>query len=159
MPDTQLIDVRGPTAQEAEDGAEIVFHRREAGGLEHFIKASWSDGSYYQWGATTPVLGDNVGAVTAWANGITDLKAMCQDEDDDGEEEGAEAEAEAKGWEVGDRCDVPDEADRGEILEFIGWDEHNFAIAKVRLDMGGEVEVSVNDLDILYDEPDSARPY
>lgn len=156
MPDTKLIDVRGPTAQEAAAGAEIVFHRREAGGLEHFIKASWSDGSYYQWGATTPVLGENVGAVTTWAAGITALKALCQDED---AEEGEDFEAETKGWEVGDRCDVPDETDRGEILEFIGWDEANFAIAKVSLDTGGEVEVSVNDLDILYDEPDAARPY
>ena len=157
MPDTQLIDVRGPSAQEAEDGAEIIFHRREAGGLEHFIKASWSDGSYYQWGATTPVLGDNVEAATAWARAITELKDMCRD--DDGEEEGEDAEAKTKGWEVGDRCDVPDQTDRGEILEFVGWDEASFAIAKVSLDMGGEVEVSVNALDILYDEPDAARPY
>ena len=154
---TKLIDVRGPNAQEAEDGAEIVFHRREPGGLEHFIKACWVDGSYSQWGTTTPVLGDNVTAVKAWVNGINELKAMCKD--DDGEEEGEEAEAETNGWEVGDRCDVPDEADRGEILEFTGWDENNFAIAKVSLDIGGEVEVSVNDLDILYDEPDAARPY
>lgn len=80
---TRLIDIRGPNAQEAEDGAEVVFHRRERGGLEHFIKACWTDGSYQQWGATTSVLGDNVEAVTLWARGITEVKALADDEEDE----------------------------------------------------------------------------
>lgn len=155
---TKLIDVRGPNAQEAEDGAEVVFHRRERGGLEHFIKACWTDGSYQQWGATTPVLGDNVEAVTLWARGITEVKALAQDEDEDDAPDD-------KGWEVGDRALCPEQGDRGEIVEIITEGltdaDRGYARVKMQLDYaepGDLWEGSVDSLDVLYDEPDAARP-
>ncbi|USN15885.1 hypothetical protein PAPPERLAPAPP_01430 [Brevundimonas phage vB_BpoS-Papperlapapp] len=152
---SKLIEIRGPSAQEAEDGAWVVFHRREPGGLEHFIKASYYEGSYEQWGSTTPILGDNVAAVTAWADAMRALEAFTDEED-----EAEEDEVETKGWEQGDRCDVPAHADRGEITTILpDTFADGFARAEVSLDCGGSVVVSVDDLDILYDEPEAARPY
>ncbi len=160
MRDTILIDVRGPNAQEAEDGAEIVFHRREPGGLEHFIKACWVDGSYSQWGTTTPVLGDNVEAVTAWARGITELKGMCRDEEDEVEEDEVEEdEVEDGGWDVGDRAYVGAEGVGGGIIEIITTGltdaDAGFARVKMQLDywpVGDLWEGSVKDIDKLDDE-------
>lgn len=153
---TKLIDVRGPSAAEAEDGAWIVFHRREPDGLEHFIKASYHEGGYQQWGAPTSVLGDNVSAVTLWAEGLREVESMA----DNSEDEDDEDEPDTKGWEVGDRCDVPGEADRGEIVAILpDTFADGFARAEVLLDIGATVTVSVDDLDILDDEPDAARPY
>lgn len=78
---SRLIEVRGPSAQEADQGAEIVFVR-EDGGVNSYIKACWTDGSYQQWGATTRVLGDNVEAVRLWAEGITAVHELIRDAED-----------------------------------------------------------------------------
>lgn len=81
---SRLIDIRGPNAQEAEGGAWIVFHRRDRDGVtEYFIGASYYEGSYQQWGAPTPILGDNVEAVTQWANGLREVEDMVRDDDED----------------------------------------------------------------------------
>lgn len=83
---SKLIEVRGPSAQEAEQGAEIVFVRVD-GGVNAYIKACWTDGSYQQWGAPTPILGDNVEAVRLWAEGITALHELIRDDDEEDEAE------------------------------------------------------------------------
>lgn len=103
-----------------------------------------------------------VGGLEGWYDGVVArLPDLACADDEDGDEDDAE-QGDTKGWEKGDRCDVPTEGDRGEILSFMsepGAD--GYAIAVVDLDFGGQerVLVSVNKLDILYDEPDAARPY
>lgn len=81
MPRSRLIAVRAPNATESEAGAEIVFER-VSDGVSAFIKASYCDGSYQQWGAPTPILGDNVEVVTRWADGMREVYAMVVDADE-----------------------------------------------------------------------------
>ncbi|UTC28658.1 hypothetical protein MARCHEWKA_01450 [Brevundimonas phage vB_BpoS-Marchewka] len=151
---SKLIDIRGPSAQEAEDGAWVVFHRREPGGLEHFIKASYYEGSYHQWGSTTPILGDNVAAVTAWADAMRGLEAFTAEEDE-------EDEVEVGDWEVGQRALCPDEGDRGEIVEIIteGLTDADAGYARVKMQLdywpvGDLWEGSIRDIETLDDEGD-----
>lgn len=89
--DSKLIEVRGPTAEELAEGhigagAEIVFVRAE-GDRRFTIYAAFMDGGYQQWGQGTPLLGDNVGAVSTWAEGMSAVHAMIRDEDDEDEDE------------------------------------------------------------------------
>lgn len=61
------------------------------------------------------------------------------------------------GWEVGDRCLVPYVGDRGEIT---GFSEGPAGVmAYVSCDTENGTSVPVEDLEILYDEPDAARPF
>lgn len=61
------------------------------------------------------------------------------------------------GWEVGDRCLVPWVGDRGEITSFSEGPEG--VRAHVSCDVENGAVVPVSDLEILYDEPDAARPW
>ena len=88
---TKLIEFRAPTVEELTEGigqgAEIVFIRqtRDGGALRVF--ASYFEGSYQQWGQGVDVLGDNVEAVTAWANGLREVEALIDDGEDDADED------------------------------------------------------------------------
>ncbi|USN15605.1 hypothetical protein KIKIMORA_04870 [Brevundimonas phage vB_BpoS-Kikimora] len=155
---TKLIEFRAPTVEELTEGvgkgADIVFIRRDRQGDDLRVFASYYEGSYQQWGQGVHVLGDNVEAVTAWANGLREVESLIDDGEDDADEN------ETKGWDAGDRCDVPTHADRGEITTILpDTFADGFARVEVSLDCGGSVVVSVDDLDILYDEPEAARPY
>lgn len=81
---SKLIRIQAPGEGQNDEGAWIVFVRRDADGVtEYFIKASYYEGSYQQWGAPTPILGDNVEAVTQWANGLREVEDMVRDDDED----------------------------------------------------------------------------
>jgi hypothetical protein len=68
---SRLIEQREPTPEEREErGGEVVFVRETPGGRVEVIHACRMEGGTYQpWGAPRDVLGDNVGDVTAWAQG------------------------------------------------------------------------------------------
>lgn len=78
---TRLIEVRGPSADEAQKGAEITFVRCDSDGVHHSIKACVTYESWSQWGVSTDILGDNVEAVEAWRRGLDDVLAMVEEED------------------------------------------------------------------------------
>jgi hypothetical protein len=99
---SRLIRIEAPANRVNEDGAWIVFVRRDADGVtEYFIKASYYEGSYQQWGAPTPILGDNVSAVTQWAAGIAELESeFVRDEDEEDEDAFNKEELVAAGYDV-----------------------------------------------------------
>jgi hypothetical protein len=66
---TRLVERRRPTPEESGRGADTVFVRTDGRGRIYEILASFhvQYGSWEQWGADATVLGDNVGAIDAWA--------------------------------------------------------------------------------------------
>ena len=65
--ETKLIEMRLPTSEETDEGAEIVFIREATNGNLYFVYGRTCYGSWEQWGGTfTSVLGDNVGDIEHW---------------------------------------------------------------------------------------------
>ena len=65
---SKLLRIEAPKADE--QGADVVFVRK-VGRFKVRIKACvYEDHGWHQWGAETSVLGDNVPAVEAWAEGV-----------------------------------------------------------------------------------------
>ncbi|UTC28496.1 hypothetical protein GURKE_04940 [Brevundimonas phage vB_BpoS-Gurke] len=86
---TKLIEFRAPTVEELAEGvgkgADIVFIRRDRQGDDLRVFASYYEGSYQQWGQGVHVLGDNVEAVTAWANGLREVESLIDDREEEEE--------------------------------------------------------------------------
>lgn len=79
---TKLIEVRGPTAEEAAaKGGDVVFVRRAEDGTETAIHASVCGGSWQQWGADRDILADNGDAVEAWRRGLDEVIGMIDDDE------------------------------------------------------------------------------
>ncbi|UTC29811.1 hypothetical protein BAJUN_01810 [Bajunvirus bajun] len=153
---TKLIEVRGPTAEEAAAlGGDVVFVRRDRAGVETKIHASVSHESWSQWGADRDLLGENQEAVESWRRGLDDVLGLIDESDFADEPE----EAESGDWEVGDRAYVGAEGDRGEIIEIIttGLPDSARGRARVKMQLDywrvGELwEGSIDDIDTLDDE-------
>jgi hypothetical protein len=64
---SKLLSLEAPKRDE--EGADVVFVRR-VGRCKVRIKACSGPDGWHQWGAETSVLGDNVPAVEAWAEGV-----------------------------------------------------------------------------------------
>jgi len=62
-----LLSIEAPKRNE--EGADVVFVRC-IGRRKVRVKACGGPDGWHQWGAETSVLGDNVAAIEAWADGM-----------------------------------------------------------------------------------------
>ena len=63
---TKLIEIRQPTKEEKENGAEVVFVRKDESNKEHTIYGCKCYESWEQWGSSKEILGDNVDDIEKW---------------------------------------------------------------------------------------------